>query len=522
MKVCKSCGHENRNNAAFCANCGGALEQAKSKKPFVIGGAAVVAVAAIAIIAVSVSDKTDSEAESMTVSETQAVTEAETETQTASETETAAQTEGSVSEETEPAAEEPETPVTILYWNGADIEPMIEYFCQSTAHSTTEFNIVDFHLGSTYVVDLYREYLSDTSNDADIIFLNAEWCKRFIDDESEECGSMPLSELGFSDEDFSVLYPYIVEIGKDSSGVQKAISSDASPGAFCYREDLAEKYLNVTSTEEMQELVSDWDKFEETAGKIYEASNGETVIVPSVADIFKVFLSQRTVPFVVDNKMQFSDETKEMLEYCKRMHDSGYVLDEVEQYKDEWYDAGHINDQAFGYFVPSWGFGDMILTKAAGGTGGPTFGKWKAVKGPADYFEGDCWMEVSNRCDNPELVKEFISFFTIDTENAMGYAKSLDKFSSNMEVMSNMAENDSYKGAKVLDGQNQFTVLHGVAEEMSPDDVMTEYDFEVSYALTTVVYEYCRGKLDDIDEVQNRFLNDVVGTLPDLDYSDFF
>ena len=520
MKKCSACGHENRNNAAFCANCGEEMEQSKSYKGYMIGGAAAVAVIAAAAIGIASGGNTEKDAEKMAAAEISETV--MTDSSAASEEQTV--TESSAAEETEavPAeASAPQTPLTILYWNGSDIEPMVDYFCQSTAHSTSEFNIVDFHLGSTYAVDLYREYLSDPANDADIIFLNADWCKRFITDESEEYGAMPLSELGFTEDDFSDIYPYLVEIGKDGSGVQKAIACEAAPGAFCYREDLAEKYLNVTSPEEMQELVSDWDKFEETAGRIHDASNGETVIVPSVADVFKVFLSQRTIPFVIDNKVQFSDETKEMLEYCRRIHDKGYILHDVEQYSDAWYEAGRT-DQAFGYFVPSWGFGNAILTKAAGGSGGATYGKWKAVKGPANYFEGDCWMEVANRSDNPELVKEFISFFTSDTDNVVGFAKNLDKFPANKSALNVLVETNKYKGAKVLHDQNQFIVLDDVADDISLNSVMTEYDLEVSAALTTVVLEYCRGHLNNIDEAQNRFLNDVVGDLPDLDYSDFF
>jgi maltose-binding protein MalE len=202
------------------------------------------------------------------------------------------------------------------------------------------------------------------------------------------------------------------------------------------------------------------------------------------------------------------------------MYDEGYVIKDLAQWSTEWYSAGQTDD-TMGYFVSTWGFGDAILTSAAGGEGGATYGKWKVCVGPQAFFWGGTWMTVANRCDNPELVKEFMSFFTTNTEGAQKYAEMQGEFVSNKKAMENVIAAGEYKGNPVLGGQNQFEVLNVVADQIDMTGAITPYDSPVKGCFNDAVNAYCQGTNADVEATINDWVDRVANALPTLDYSNF-
>ncbi len=413
--------------------------------------------------------------------------------------------------------------LTVLCWNTDDINPMLDRFCEVTGHSKDEFNIQNFGCQGGEAAENYDNYLSDAANDADIMFVEADWALKYINDDSADKGTMALTDVGFSDSDYGDIASYVVEIGKSTTtGVQKGLSWQAAAGGFCYREDLAETYLGVKSPDEMQALVSDWDKFLDTAKKVSEASGGKTALTSTLGGMWQVFSSARTSPWVVDNKLTVDDSCKSYMEMAKTMYDNGYVIKDLDQWSTDWYSAGQ-SDSTMGYFVSTWGFGDSILTQAAGGDGGATYGKWKCVVGPQPYYWGGTWMTVANRCDNKDLAKEFISFFTVDTENAKGYAlnKEGGEYVSNKAAMEAIVSEGSYAGVGVLGGQNHYEVLNEVAKQINMTGGITPYDAIIKTNFQNAVKDYCRGTYASVDEAVNAFAEQVAAALPELDYSNF-
>jgi len=410
--------------------------------------------------------------------------------------------------------------LTVLCWNTDDIDPMLKTFCRVTGHTEDEFNVKSFGCGGGEAAENYDNYLSNASNDADIMFVEADWALKYINDDSAETGTMALTDLGFSDSDYGNLYDYTLEIGKSSSGVQKGLSWQAAAGGFCYREDLAETYLGVKTPDEMQALVSDWTKFMDTAKKVSEASGGKTALTSTLGGVWQVFSAARTTPWVVDNKLQLDDSVREYIDLAKQMYDNGYVVKDLAQWNDAWKAAGQTDD-TMGYFISTWGFGDTILTAAAGGEGGATFGKWKCVVGPQPFYWGGTWLTVANRCDNKDLAKEFISFFTIEDANAQTYAEDKGEYVSNKVAMKNIIDAGTYTGVPVLGGQNQYTVLNEVADQIDMAGGITPYDATIKTAFNDAVGEYCKGTYATVDETIDAFIDTVAGSLPDLDYSNF-
>lgn len=417
-----------------------------------------------------------------------------------------------------PAADGAADKLTVLCWNTDDINPMLKVFCEATGHSEDEFNVKSFGCGGGEAAENYNNYLADASNDADIMFVEADWALKYINDESAETGTKPLSDIGFSDGDYSDLFDYTVEIGKSSSGVQKGLSWQAAAGGFCYRTDLAEKYLGVTTPDDMQNLVSDWNKFADTAAKVKEASGGETALTSTLGGMWQVFSAGRSTPWVVDNKLTLDDSARSYIDIAKNMYDNGYVVKDLGQWSTDWYAAGQT-DSTMGYFVSTWGFGDAILSQAAGGEGGATYGKWNVCVGPQAFFWGGTWMTVANRSNNTDLVKEFMTFFTTDAAGAQKYAEVQGEYVSNKTAIAAVV--DTYPGHPVLGGQNHFAVLKDVASQINMSGAITEYDSAIKECFNNAVTAYCQGTYATVDETVNAFVDDVAGALPTLDYSNF-
>lgn len=428
-----------------------------------------------------------------------------------------AETESAAPAETEAAADGAADKLTVLCWNTDDIDPMLKLFCEKTGHSADEFNVKSFGCGGGEAAENYDAYLADANNDADILFVEADWALKYINDDN---ATQALSNIGFSDADYADLYDYTIEIGKSSSGVQKGLSWQAAAGGFCYREDLAEKYLGVTSPDDFQALVSDWDKFMDTAAKVKDASGGATALTSTLSGVWQVFSAGRSNPWVSDNKLQLDDECKKYIDIAKTMYDNGYVIKDLAQWNTDWYAAGQT-DSTMGYFVSTWGFGDAILTQAAGGEGGATYGKWKVVVGPQPFYWGGTWATVATRCNNPELAKEFISFFTTNAETAQAYSESKGEYVSNQKAMEGVLANGSYTGVGVLGGQNQFETLNVVAQGINMAGGITPYDSTIKQAFNDAVTQYCQGNYATVDETIDAFVDSVAASLPELDYSNF-
>lgn len=405
--------------------------------------------------------------------------------------------------------------LTILCWNKDDSQPMVDLFCEKTGTPKDKIVIQSFDCKGGEASENYDNYLSKKENDADIMFLEADWALKYINDDEQ---TIPLSDLGFKDTDFDAIYPYVKEIGKSTeSGALKGMSWQAAAGGFCYRDDLAKTYLNVNSPEEMQEKVKDWDTFKATAKELKDATGGKTALSATLGGVYQVYSGSRDAAWVdKDNKLVVGDFCKTYADFAKELWTNGYVS-KVTQWDTAWKPLGQTDDVA-GFFVSTWGFGDTILTEAAGGEGGATFGKWKCVVGPQEFYWGGTWLAPATRCDNKDLAKQFISFFTTDEDTAKEYALTKGEYMSNKNVMEAIIKDKSYAGAPVLGGQNQFEVLNEVAQGIDMAGKITPYDATIKDQFSQTVQEYCDGTIATVDETLETFKNNVASALPELNW----
>lgn len=378
---------------------------------------------------------------------------------------------------------------SVASWNADDAEAMI---AQWESVSGKKANFVNLACAGGEAAEKFNNMFK-AGDDLDLYFVEADWALMFINDDEK---TAPLSDLGFTDDNFTDIYSYTDEIGKSSSGVRKGISWQAAAGGFAYRTDLAEQYLGVKTPDEMQAKVGDWDSFKAAAKTVSEQSGGKTALCDTLGGLWQVFAAGRTQPWVdANDTLQVDDSCKEFAELAKELWDEGGVM-QVDQWSPDWLPAGQT-DNVMGYFVSTWGFGDTILVGAAGGEGKGTYGKWNVCVGPQEYFWGGTWMVVNPKTDNAEEAQSFIKTFTVDDEQIKTYALNKPEYCNNMNVMADIVANPNYKDTKVLNnlqGQNYFEVLDKSVKGVNLNGLVTPYDATIkSKFLDTVKGSYVKG-----------------------------
>ena len=76
-----------------------------------------------------------------------------------------------------------------------------------------------------------------------------------------------VNDIGLTEEDLSGQYQYTRDIVTDSNGKQKGTTWQATPGLFAYRRSIAKDVLGTDDPAQVQEALSNWDKFDGVAAK---------------------------------------------------------------------------------------------------------------------------------------------------------------------------------------------------------------------------------------------------------------
>lgn len=418
---------------------------------------------------------------------------------TAANADTAAADNGGDAGETTTAAEaEPATDVTdeddvltILTWeSNTDVQAQKTFFCKKTGISEDKINIVTCGADGTAGRDGIQQYMQG-SEDADLFTMDADWTPMYINNSDL---TVPYSEIGLTVADFPDCYDYTIGYGTNESGIFMAASFQAAPGGFVYRSDLAEQYLGVTTPDEMQEKVKDWDTFKATAAELYEASGNQTSITATTAGLWQVYQCYRTQPWVKDGVFQM-DTAEDFYDMIVEYKDNHYVAD-VPQWDAAWY-AAVQDGTALGDFVPTWGLtasSGSILSNFAGGA--ESADNLAICQGPADWNWGGTYYGVSTRCNTKATAKLWIETFCNDTASMEEYALEVGDFVNSKTAMKNIIDSGANSNP-LLGGQDQFAVLYDVAEGIDYTGKVSKYDSECKQAFNDSVTKLLNGEVAD-------------------------
>lgn len=341
----------------------------------------------------------------------------------------------------------------------------------------------------------------------DVISMEVSFVKKYV-----ESGFLAdLTEFKL-DEKSKDTYDYVKQVGTSEDGGLRALSWQATPGAFFYRASLAKDYLGVENPEDMQSLVSDFDKFYETAKELKKNSDGKVYMVSSVSDLLYPFEALRETGWAKDGKFVLDEKMVELMDLGKKLVEEKLTLD-TEYTSEAWY-AGMSSDNIMGYPLPTWGLHYWLEPNSKSeSTGNSTYGDWKMVKGPASYFSGGTWLGIVDSSDMKEEAADLIDYIINNEEFLESYTKEVGDVISNRNVVEKVK--DGFEN-EFLGGQNHYEEFATMIDDISGETV-TEYDRTISKMYQDeALIPYSKGEVDKETAIKN-FKAAVQNSYPDLE-----
>lgn len=340
----------------------------------------------------------------------------------------------------------------------------------------------------------------------DVFALEAAYVKKYVDSKFTK----DLREVGIDPAEGTTLQ-YVQDVAT-FEGKLKASSWQATPGAYFYRRSLAEKYLGVSEPEDVQALMSDFDKFYETAQLIHEKSNGETKIISSLGDLGEVFMSAREQGWVVDNKFVVDPAVDTLFELGRKLEE-GDLTNQADQWTEGWF-ASMSNDEVFGYFLPTWGLHYVLKTNAESADGSAsTVGDWGMIQGPSPYFWGGTWLAMREGTEMESAAKDLIEYMTLNEEFLTTWAEKTGDVVSHIAVIDAIKDNYS---EEFLAGQNHYAQFVEMAKTIDAT-TMTGSDLDIRNLMNEQLTAYSKGEKEK-DAAMADFISGVQNAFPNLEY----
>ena len=406
----------------------------------------------------------------------------------------AAETQAAAPAETEAAAAEEGKVFNIYAWN-EEFKGFFEKYYEVPEGVTVNW-IINPSADGVYQ-DKLDEALLNQENAAadekvDLFLAEADYILKYTDSEYTQ----DITALGVTD--FSNAYEYTVQAASDSNGVVKGVSFQCCPAALIYRRSIAEDILGTSDPAEVQELLSDWDKFNAVAA---DAKAKGYYMTASESATFRVFSNNTTAPLVNDaGELVLDQAILDWQAQAKEFADKGYTLT-----CDIWSDE--CTAQMFGdgktmcYFGPAWYF-NFSMGNAQDAEKG-CYGDWAICQGPQAHFWGGTWLLAATGSDNPTMVADILDTFINDEEVCSALVENEAQFSNNQAVNAKYAEDPAF-GNDFLGGQNDVAVFVELAKNIKFEN-KTIYDQLLTEGLQGYWREYCDGTVTEEEAMANYY-----------------
>lgn len=337
----------------------------------------------------------------------------------------------------------------------------------------------------------------------DMFLLEADYALKYVDSDY----TMPVADLGITDEDLSKQYQYTKDIVTDSNGNLKGVSWQGCPGVLFYNRDAAAEVLGTEDPAEVQEYVKDWATFNETATKLKEAGYK---ITATVNDSYRVYSNNVTTKWVSDdNKVQIDDNIKAWADDSKALVDAGETTT-AELWSDDWSKGFYPDGKVFCYFGPAWLVNFSMAADTEGSIG--YNGRWGATEGPQGFYWGGTWCAAATGTDNANLVKDIMLKMTTDDTIMKEIIEADDDFVNNQDVIAEMAASDY--SSKILGGQNPLGIYSAGVETLDLSNI-SAYDQGCNEEFQGAMKNYFDGNAT-YDEALQQFYTAIKEKYPEL------
>ena len=335
----------------------------------------------------------------------------------------------------------------------------------------------------------------------DLFLVEADYALKYVDTDY----TMPVADLGITDDDLKNQYQYTKDIVTDKNGVLKGVSWQGCPGAYFYNREAAKEIFGTDDPAEIQEYVKDWDTFTETAQKVTDAGYK---MVSSVNDTYRVYSNNVTSKWVEDGKINIDDNIMKWVDDSKEMVDAG-MTGTHDLWSDDWSAGFYPEGKVFSYFGPAW----LVNFSMAADTEGSIAnqGGWAATEGPQAFYRGGTWICAADGTDNSSLVADIIRKLTVDDAIMQSIVEKDNDFVNNKTVMEAMAQDKTY-GDAVLGNQNALAMFCAGAEKIDLSN-LSSYDQGCNEEFQAAMKDYFDGNCD-LDTALATFKKNIKAKYP--------
>ncbi len=296
------------------------------------------------------------------------------------------------------------------------------------------------------------------------------------------------------------IWDAVLKVGTDSTGVVRALTWQANPGAIIYRRDIAEEFFGTDDPEEVAKALDSDEKMLEVAAAMKEKGIS---FVSCFKDLYDSKVASREHAWVEDGKLVIDDALLDFLDMAKEIITKGYDLG-VDQWASEWI-AAVESDSLFCYILPPWGY--QYVVKPAANT---TIGKWAITTPSTSYISGGSYLGIYEDTPHKEEAWAFFEYVMLNENALYDYAKQSGDFVVLKSVCEKLAESE---GEEVLGGQNPNGMfIEAMQHEFKA--LNTEYDSQLNDAFVSAIKAYASGLTKE--EAINQFKNDVKTAFPEI------
>ena len=340
----------------------------------------------------------------------------------------------------------------------------------------------------------------------DLFLVEADYALKYVDTDY----TMPVKDLGITDDELSNQYQYTKDIVTDSNGVLKGVSWQGCPAILFYNREAAKEIFGSDDAETVQAKVADWDTFTATAEEVKAAGYNMTA---TVNDTYRVYSNNVSTPWVVDGKIVVDDNLKAWVDNSKKMVDAKQTTTE-ELWSDAWSAGFYPEGKVFCYFGPAWLINFCMAADVDGSIANQ--GGWGATVGPQGFYWGGTWICGATGTDNPSLVADIMRQMTCNEEIMIDIVKADDDFVNNQSAMEKMAADASYQ-SKVLGGINPLGLYAEGAKKIDLSN-LSPYDQGCNEEFQNAMKNYFDGNAKTYEEALEMFYKAVEEKYPELSH----
>lgn len=312
-----------------------------------------------------------------------------------------------------------------------------------------------------------------------------------------------VNDIGLTEEDLAGQYQYTKDI-VSVDGVQKGTTWQATPGLFAYRRSIAKEVLGTDDPTEVQAMLSDWDKFDETAAKMKDAGY---FMLSGYDDSFRTFSNNMSAPWVNGTQINLDENIMKWVDQTMTYTENGYN-NKTTLWAPEWSADQGPAGKVFGFFYSTWGINFTLLgnsladAEAEAVSGNGIYGDYAVCEGPQAYYWGGTWICAAQGTDNIPFIKDMMYRLTCDEATMEQITLDTQDYTNNVAAMEKLAASD-YK-SDFLGGQNHIALFSEAAKKIDMSNI-SDYDQGLNEAIQQSMHEYFEGNVSKEEAIENFY-----------------